>query len=190
MPKIVLYPNKILRKKSKKIVSLDGKTKKEIEGLVSSLLARQDGAALAANQIGVAKRFLGIKNRQTKKVKVYINPKIVKTYGNKQFFEMKTDEGMEDFLEGCLSFPQLFGMVKRFSKLDIVWQEVKDNKLINKSAKLNGFEAIVIQHEMDHLDGVLFIDRVKEDGGKFYKMIGDELIDQDVDDVIDSEKIS
>lgn len=184
MPKIVLYPNDILRKKAEEVVGLDVKTKKEIDSLIKFLFDSGDGAGLAAPQIGISKRFLGIKDRETKEIKVYVNPKIDKVYGDKSFFTIETDGEIEDFLEGCLSFPFLFGAVKRWGRIDMSWLEVNRGKLVNKKAELKGFRAIVIQHEIDHLDGVLFIDHVKKNKGKFCKAIEGEMVKWSVDDVL------
>jgi len=180
MPKIVIYPNKVLRKKTNLVEKLDSKTKKDIAGLIVCLSKADDGAGLAGPQIGVLKRILALKNKGTKMVTVYINPKIDKVYGNRGFFTIETEGESEDFLEGCLSFPNYFGTVRRFSKIDLSWQEEKGSKLVGKRASLEGFEAIVMQHEIDHLDGVLFIDYIKSEGGKFYKAVEGELVEWDI----------
>jgi len=181
MPKIVIYPNKILRKKAKKVDKIDTKTKKDIADLVTSLSKADGGAGLAAPQIGVSKRILALKNKGTETVVVYINPKITKLYGDRGFFTIETNEGdKDDFLEGCLSFPNYFGTVRRFSKIDLSWQKVNRGKLVGKKASFEGFEAIVMQHEVDHLNGVLFIDYIKSEGGKFYKAVEGELVEWNV----------
>ena len=89
-------------------------------------------------------------------------------------------EAMEDFLEGCLSFPDYFGTVKRFLKIKVKWQEVLGNKLVSRSKELEGYEAVVWQHESDHLWGKLFIDYIKKEGGKFYRWNGKEMIVADI----------
>jgi len=184
MLKIVLYPNKVLRKTAKVVEKIDEKLLKEVLNLVKVLEKSGDGAGLAAPQIGVSKRFLAIFDRRDKKTRVYINPKIVKFFGTKDFVKMIIDKkDDEDFLEGCLSFPQLFGTVKRYLKIELVWQEIIDGKLVKKKQKFEGFEAVVLQHEIDHLDGVLFIDHVKEDKGKFYKMIEGKLVKWSLDKI-------
>ena len=185
MPKIVLYPNKVLRKTAKAVEKIDDTVLREVSDLVKVLEKSGDGAGLAAPQIGVSKRFLAIFDRRNKKTRVYINPKIVKFFGIKDFVKMIIGEkDDEDFLEGCLSFPQLFGTVKRYLTIKLVWQEIIDGKLVKKKQKFEGFEAVVLQHEIDHLDGVLFIDHVKEDNGKFYKMIEGKLVKEDINKVL------
>lgn len=168
MKKIILYPNSVLRTKTPAIKEVDKKLESEIEKLKIVLENCENGAGLAATQIGIKKRFFGIKEAGSKKVKVYINPRVTKKFGKKVYCRMKNEKGEEtDFLEGCLSFPDLFGMVKRYLKIEAEW--------MGQGPKiLEGFEAIVFQHEADHLDGVLFIDHVKKEGGKLYRWVGEK----------------
>jgi peptide deformylase len=170
MRKIVLYPAKILREVLPRVTAVDEKLIRDTADLSGLLEKSDNGAGLAANQIGSRKRFFGLKNGQTKKADIFINPRIVQSYGlQKVYLAIKLENGEEeDFLEGCLSFPDYFGTVKRFLK-----------KI------MNGFEAIVFQHEADHLDGILFIDHIKRDGGKFYKWAGKEKILWSIDKVIE-----
>lgn len=102
------------------------------------------GIGLAAPQVGISKRIvianLGIPNP------FLINPKIVET------------EGEYKFKEGCLTFPGLFLDVKRAQTVTVSYQDVKGNHYENTLHKMF---AVIIQHEIDHLDGKLFIDRVK-----------------------------
>ena len=184
MSKILTYPNKVLRKKSEEIRELDKKTLKDINFLIKELESAENGAGLAAPQVGISKRFFGIKD-ENKEVKVFINPKVIKSWGEKVYSktidEMKREE---DFLEGCLSFPDYFGTVKRFLKIKVAWQEKVGNNLIDREEVLEGYRAIVWQHESDHLDGIVFVDRVKEEGGKFYKWDGKEMISSNVGEVL------
>lgn len=179
MRKIVIYPAKILKQKTEEIKNVDKKLESEINELEKILRAGDNAAGLAAPQIGLNKRFFGSKELGKGEVKVFINPKIDKTYGKKVYPKIikETDTGQkeEDFLEGCLSFPGFFGTVKRFLEINVSWDEIEKGKLIKKSRNLNGFEAIVWQHESDHLEGIVFTDRIKEEGGKFYKDIGGKM---------------
>ena len=168
----MLYPAEILKKSTKEIEKMDKKTWLEIKDLKKILKSGENAAGLAAPQIGLNKRFFGSKELGKGEVKVYINPKILKSYGEKEYPKIVGENGKEeDFLEGCLSFPGYFGTVKRFLKIEVSWQELERGKLVEKNRELGGFEAIVWQHESDHLDGVVFIDNIKRDGGKFYKEI-------------------
>lgn len=184
MKSILVYPNKILRKKTNIVEKVDTSLIKEIKILEKQLIAAENGAGLAAPQIGISKRFFGIKD-ENKKIKVIINPVIKLTFGEKIFPVMIDDKGnKEDFLEGCLSFPNFWGTVKRWLKIKVEWQELIDKKLVSKSEELDGFKAIVWQHESDHLDGIVFVDHVKEDKGKFFKSVDGKMKKWEVDKII------
>lgn len=158
---IITYPNDILRARMP-----EGEvSKKEIEELSFILNEEKNAAGLAANQIGLKKRFFGIKNSDNGKTEIYVDPEITKFYGEKTFPELIDDKNKrEEFLEGCLSFPEIFGAVQRYLKIGVKW---KDGETI-----LKGFNAIVFQHELDHLNGIVLVDRVKESSGKLYRISG------------------
>lgn len=184
MRRILTYPNKILRERTKTIELVDDKLIKEIEILKKELEGAENGAGLAAPQIGISKRFFGVKD-ENKKIRVIINPKIKLTSGEKTFPVMVDEKGnSEDFLEGCLSFPNYWGTVKRWLKIKVEWQELIDKKLVSKSEELEGFKAIVWQHESDHLDGIVFVDHIKEDKGKFFKSVDGKMKVWNVDKII------
>jgi peptide deformylase len=173
MRKIVLYPAEILKQKTEEVKNVDKKLLSEIEDLKKILQNGDNAAGLAAPQIGVNKRFFSSKEFGKGNVLVFVNPKIEKVYGEKLYPKIVDEDKKEDdFLEGCLSFPMFFGTVKRFLKIDVSWQEIEKGKLVTKNKSLDGFEAIVWQHELDHLEGIVFIDHIKEEGGKFFKDIG------------------
>ena len=178
MRKIVIYPAEILRRKTEKVEIVDKKLLEEMADLKKILENGENAAGLAAPQIGVSKRFFGSKELSNGKAGIYINPKIEKSFGGKVFPKIVgEDRKEEDFLEGCLSFPGYFGTVKRFLKLEVSWDVVTRGKLVRKEKSLNGFEAIVWQHETDHLDGIVFVDHVKEDKGKFFKDVKGKMIE-------------
>ena len=149
----------ILRKKTlnvdpHKIQSL--KVKNIIKKLIE-VMKLFNGAGLAANQIYYHYRIcvLGIDNNKRYKhlpkmpLKILINPKI----------KILDKYNTFDSYEGCLSVPNLRGKVKRFCKIQI---EYYDEHAIFKSEVINDFSSIVFQHEIDHLDGILFADRVTD----------------------------
>ncbi len=191
MTKILVYPDKILRKVSEEIKQVDDILLSQIEILREELIKGENAAGLAAIQLGIVKRFFGIK-KSDKKVEVYINPKIVKTFGERVYPMIVKDKAdytdatsaKEDFLEGCLSVPDFFGTVKRFFKIEIEWKELRGQKFISNRKELAGFEAIVWQHEYDHLEGKLFIDYIKKEGGNFFRWNGKEMVKVDIDSVI------
>lgn len=187
MKEIVMFPDKVLRRKNEPIKKIDKKTLKEIEELKKNLQENENGAGLAAPQIGVNKNFFGIKEKGG--VRILINPKLTAFYGEKLYPKMVDNEGKEsDFLEGCLSFPDLFGTVKRYLRIEAEWEEVKNQKLETKHKTMEGFEAILWQHEYDHLLGVLFVDHIKEEGGQLYLWRGEEKKKISVDEILKKEK--
>jgi peptide deformylase len=181
-----MYPNEVLRKKMPEVKSVV-EILADIKDLKEVLAVSENGAGLAAPQLGIEKRLFVLK--VDKKFEMFVNPKIVATYGNK-VYPLMVAEGEKDeyFLEGCLSFPDLFGIVKRYLKIEAVWQDVVGQKLVSKRKIMTGFEAIVFQHELDHLDGILFIDHIKRDGGELYKFIKDKKIKWSIDKVVTEEK--
>ncbi len=146
MYEILKYPNKKLREKAKE-VSKNEDVKKIAEGMLRTMYSAP-GIGLAATQVGIPLRIIVIDVTPPNKDKnplVLLNPLILK------------GEGKTKFEEGCLSFPGVFEEVERYSKIwfsgyDINWKEV--------SGTAEGLLARAIQHEIDHLDGILFIDRL------------------------------
>jgi len=169
MRKIVEYPQKILRKKARVIKIVDKIFLEEVKELREILEKNENGAGLAGPQIGVSKRMFAVKDEN--KIKVFLNPLIKKKIGKRVYPIIEKEDGRKEyFLEGCLSFPNFFGRVKRWLEIEVEWQELKGDNLVDKKKVLKNFEAIVWQHERDHLDGILFIDHIRKDGGKFFKM--------------------
>ena len=189
MRKIVFYPNEILRVETKDINSVDEKLQVDVDELMWALQKEKDHAAgLAAVQVGLDRRFFGLVTGQKRNLQIFINPRVVKTFGQKLRPIMTFDDGaQEDFLEGCLSFPGLFGTVKRYLRIEAEWEELKNKKLERKSKVLEGIEAIAYQHELDHLNGILFIDHIKEEGGELYMWEGDRKKRVDINQVVEEE---
>lgn len=152
---ILLYPRykTHLRAKSEPVHAFSRQTRHLIEDLKDTLLAHQDGIGLAAPQIGVHLRMvvvrLGARNDwdcEAGPPIALINPEIVE----------KGDE-RKDF-DGCLSFPGLYGETIRPHCLHITGLD-EEGKPLDRI--FEGFDAVVVHHEIDHLDGVLFIDRIE-----------------------------
>jgi peptide deformylase len=145
---VKIYGCPVLREKSRLLTSNELQ-KKEIKQLfldMEKTMIEKDGIGLAAPQIGENIRVVVI-NTDDGSV-VLVNPKIIKKSFKKEIME-----------EGCLSLPEIFGLVKRSQNVNLVALD-KNGKKIKFKAK--GMFARVIQHEVDHLDGVLFIDRAKK----------------------------
>lgn len=147
---IVPYPHPALRWKSKPIQEINDDLRRIVAEMFE-LMYTAKGIGLAANQVGLPYRLFilnltGDKDEKEEET-VFINPEILKRKG--------TTEGEE----GCLSFPGLYGQVKRAAKIDV---EAFDLNGTCFEYSLDDLAARAVQHEMDHLDGVLFIDRMAE----------------------------
>jgi len=143
--KIVTYPNKILRAPNAKINQVDDKLRRLILDMELTMRER-DGVGLAAPQVGKNIRLIVINTKD--EILAMINPKISKKSWQKEIGD-----------EGCLSVPDFFGPVKRHKKINISYLD-KNNKKIKMTAE--GLLARVIQHEVDHLNGILFIDYIRK----------------------------
>ncbi len=142
---ILKYPNPILRKKSKVVHTVTGQEKTLIDAMIQTMRQSQ-GVGLAAPQVGVLKRIIVIEAMEELKEPVgLVNPKVTKR------------KGRSVFCEGCLSIPEVEGDISRSKKVKIEALNRNGEKLTIESA---GLFARVVQHEIDHLDGVLFIDRL------------------------------
>ncbi len=144
MLKITKYPAEILRQNAKPISEFDDALKKLAEDM-AKIMYEDDGIGLAGPQVSLSKNIIIIGDQDGKSWQAYINPVI--TYISKN---TTTTE------EGCLSLPDIFGNVTRPKKIRFKYQDL-DGK--THKAKAKGLDAIIVQHEIDHLNGVLFIDR-------------------------------
>ena len=144
--KVLEYPNPIL---SKKATPADAVSEKELRLIqdMTDTMYQEDGVGLAAPQIGVLKRIIVVSpNGRRGEEHVYINPEIIKS-------SLEEEIG----LEGCLSLPGASCEIRRAKKIKFQALDLNGSKNVKE---LEGFPARVIQHEMDHLNGVLIIDRV------------------------------
>ncbi len=143
---ILRYPHKKLRQKTKPVIKITPEIQKICQKMISQT-KKASGAGLAANQIGQLKRIICYSEEG--KYKILINPEIIKESRQKAEAE-----------EGCLSFPNLFGRVERPAKVKVKGQNQFGKK---QTIKAENMLAIVLQHEIDHLDGILFIDKADPD---------------------------
>jgi peptide deformylase len=151
MKEIVQHPHKVLRKKATAVTDF-GSVGKILEEMFESLASQDDGVALAAPQISVSKRIFVISPRIEEigdKMKddfrtVFINPKIVKKSNDSKLME-----------EGCLSLRYKYGKIRRASRVKIKAYDEEGNQF---EIEGTGLLAQIFQHEIEHLDGILFID--------------------------------
>lgn len=144
---IVPFPHSTLRYKSKPVRRVDSELVRIVREMFTLMYA-SNGIGLAANQVDLPLRLfivnLSARPDEGEEL-VFINPVLSKPKGN------------EESEEGCLSFPELYGLVTRPKQITVHAYNVKGEEI---RASLNGMLARVVQHEYDHLDGVLFVDRM------------------------------
>ena len=147
--KILLDGEELLRKKSKPVLVFDNNLKELIKDMEETM-HKNDGAGLAAPQVGILKRCFVMLDKNHKTVCV-INPEIVSSSGQNKYL-----------LEGCLSLPEVCGEVERPNEVKVTYQDVNGEK---QEKTFTAFQAKTFCHELDHLDGILYKDRAK----KMYK---------------------
>jgi len=163
---IVKYPNPVLKKECQKIKRGNKELSKVLNLLEKELSTAEIGVGLSAPQVRISLAVFAIK--KGKIIKFFLNPEIVDTFGGEKVYSflIRKNEQKKHLLEGCLSFPKIYGTVKRWLKIKVKFQ-ARNFKKVEKI--FTGFEAIVFQHEFDHLNGIVFIDRIKAEGGKIYR---------------------
>ena len=142
-----------LRKQSRPVEVFDDRLHMLIDDMLDTV-KKANGAGLSAVQVGVLKRVFVAFN-ENEEFEVFVNPKIIESSGSCPILE-----------EGCLSVPKYYGVVKR---PNIVVVQAQDRFGNTFTKQFTGFSAKAICHENDHLDGVLFIDKVVDEpkkGGK------------------------
>lgn len=161
--KIVYHPHPALRWKSKDVTRIDAQLKDWV-GQMFELMYEARGIGLAANQVALPYRLFVINPTgdpdETEHEQVFINPQIVKRNGS------------EDSEEGCLSLPEIYGPVTRAERITV---EAFDLDGSDFAMELSGLHARVVQHEYDHLDGVMFTDRITDNVLKSVTPLLDDL---------------
>jgi peptide deformylase len=161
---LITLPNPALRERSKRVGYVSDDTRKLIADMEQVTLAWEDsrehevGVALAAVQIDELQRVVVIRNdfdnKADRTFRVFINPEITKYEG-----DLLLDH------EGCLSVKNVYGLVPRYSKVRVKALD-EYGKEIRVTA--NGFLARVFQHEIDHTNGIVFVDHIKDDPEAFF----------------------
>jgi len=177
---IISLPKPALRERSKKVGIITDEVKKLIEDMKSATLdweasrKHEVGVALAAIQVDRPLRIVVIRNdfdnKNDKTFTVFINPEITKYEG-----------AIEQDFEGCLSVPDIYGKVPRYSKVRVLAQD--ENGLFFR-VTAQDFLSRVFQHEIDHTNGIVFIDHIKDDPQAFFRLKADghlEKIDYEKD---------
>lgn len=175
MLKIITAPSPILRKKSKEIKKVDKKLLKLIEEMKETLKLKVDpqGVGLSAPQVGKnIQLFISNELRGGTDFQIYINPKIIKHSQEKIL-----GKGQKPDLEGCLSVPNIYGPVPRYKQIVLQYQTLVENQLVKKKETLLYTHARVAQHEIDHLQGILFTDYIIKNQSAAYLDQGDSLVE-------------
>lgn len=158
--KILETKNPILRQRSKPVVKIDKKILALAKDLQDTLLVQKDpvGVGLAAPQIGKSLRIFVVKDKN--KIRTIINPEVISVS------TAKKRKGKNEIMEGCLSLPNYYGELKRANLIKLKYQNLKGKEVVEI---FGGFSAQIIQHEMDHLEGILFIDKLLKQNIPLYK---------------------
>lgn len=145
-------PDPVLRRKAKRVKTIDGSIQKLIENMLETLRAAPGRAGLAAPQVGTSLRVIVIDIPEAKDI-VLINPEIVRRSGERSL------------TEGCLSVPGYYGEIKRAELVTVKGRDAR-----GKEIRIKGDELLAqaLEHEIDHLNGVLYIDHL-ESQDKLYK---------------------
>ncbi len=177
--KIVAVPNPILSSPTKPVIEIDGNVRRLVSEMEQVLIAQDDppGVGLAANQVGSDLSIFIIKPTEKSKIKTFINPKIIKSSSvmieRSRKDPTKKANKKKVKLEGCLSIPRIWGPVKRADRIFLNYQDLTGKKYLKW---FSGFEAIIIQHEVDHLKGIVFTQRSIEQKRQLFKEENDELV--------------
>lgn len=140
---IVKYPNDILKQVCEPVTEFGEQLHKTLDEMKTIMEANQ-GMGLAANQVGITKRFFIMKDLKGK-VHEFINPKIV------------SSDGIQALEEGCLSLPGQFTTVSRPAQITV---EAQDRNGETFKIGAIALEAVCISHEIDHLDGIFYIEKI------------------------------
>ncbi len=163
---IITTPDHRLREKSTKVSVIDDEIKKIIKKMVDNSLEWEGkhphelSAAMAAPQLGINRRIIIVRDdlddKENNHFTALINPEVIKTEGKM----------IKDY-EGCLSVPEIYGLVPRPEKVKVKAM-LEDGREVR--IKAEDYLARTLMHEIDHLNGILFIDHIKDDKKAFFKL--------------------
>ncbi len=189
MLKIVTTPDPILVTHSKKVTEFNSKLTDTLSQMEETLRATKDpvGVGLAAPQVGLPLRIFQMKPREDSLVTSFINPEIIERSEDVQIPKYKNSKKVETkkpkkgkLLEGCLSIPDIWGHVTRNKEVTLRWQDEKGK---THQKHFRGFPAVIVQHEVDHLNGVLFTKHVMEQKEQLYKSHKNEQGEDEFDEI-------
>lgn len=166
--KVVKAPDQKLRIKTKPVKKVTPELLKITKEMVKLTKTFEDpeGVGLASTQIGRSERLFVAKIGEKGSFIACFNPKIIKTSPKQKIY-----------IEGCLSIPNFIGETKRSLSLTVEYTDENGQRV---TKKLQGVKAWIFQHEMDHLEGTLFVDHVLQQKGKMYKVAGKDKAGSDI----------
>lgn len=172
---IVSVPNPVLTTPAKTVERIDKKILRIIEEMKTTLVNTKNpkGVGLAAPQMGISYRIFITRPAETSLIEVFLNPEII--WKSEEVAEIKRpgkqSTRKDKKLEGCLSIPNIWGYLKRPVKVRLRYMDLTG---ITHEREFSGFEATIVQHETDHVNGLLFTQRVLEQKEKLYQIEEDE----------------
>lgn len=169
---IITVPNSVLISPAKKIKKIDKKIVQIVDELKKKLIETNNpkGVGLAAPQIGISLCMFVTRPKETSPIHVFLNPEII--WKSEELSEIQREQGekslrAEKKLEGCLSIPNIWGYLKRPAKVKLKYMDMHEKW---HEEDFDGFMATIVQHETDHLNGILFTQRVLGQSGKLYRI--------------------
>lgn len=164
---VLIAPNNKLRAQTKPIKKITPALIEIIEEMIKLTKTYVDpqGVGLASTQVG-RDEMLFVALQKDQSFKAHINPKIISYSKRKKLM-----------LEGCLSIPNYWGKIERPIAVTVSYMDIDGNQV---KEHLTGLEAHIFQHEVDHLNGKLFMDIVMEQKAKLYKVVGKDKYGEDI----------
>jgi len=162
---IVKTPNPVLFQTAKKVLKFDLKLKRLIRDMGDTLKAARhpEGVGLAAPQVGISLRLFVTKPTQQSKIHAYLNPEIMTV---EEIPPSDDEESDKSTLEGCLSVDRIWSPITRPLKVQMKYFDAEKKQ---HTEWFEGFKATIIQHEIDHLNGILFTNRSLEQNSPVYE---------------------
>lgn len=184
---VVKTPNPALRVQTKPVKKITPALLQTLKAMIKLTQTFKDpeGVGLAATQIGLDENFFVARLHDSKKIPPSEPSQRKKRWANykKEFVSiinpkiLSYSKNTKNYFEGCLSTPNIWGQVKRYVSIKVTYKDINGQEI---SKTLKGIPAWIFQHEIDHLNGILFQDRVLEQKGKFYKFTGKDKTGTDI----------
>ena len=170
---VITAPHHILTTAAEAVPAVNEEVRQLVTDLKDTLINHSDpeGVGIAAPQIGVSKRVFVVRDdEESNLITAFINPTI-SLFSPESYVDANPED--KHIMEGCLSIPGIYGKVTRSNAITIEYLNEEGEEMKESIA---GLQATYIQHEFDHIDGILFTERAIAEGNQLYKIEGDEWI--------------